>query len=176
MAAEYGQRQRHADSQASVVGLHTRGHAPGSDDAARMARDRLAWVELMLMELRRLPLQQRDAFFADHRNYWAAEACLRRALDALFELAGLSLQLSDGVTRQRAELLPGLLSGYMLEPAYQAGVQSLLDFQAELADLDAGLQPQRLYDICVSQLATVDHLAARLRDWLEQHGHLDGQR
>ena len=52
----------------------------------RVVADRMAWVEAMLGEIRALPLGDRPAFFADSRNVWAAESCLRRALEALLDL------------------------------------------------------------------------------------------
>ena len=52
----------------------------------RVVTDRLHWVDSMLAEIRALPLADRQAFFADRRNLWAAESCLRRALEALFDL------------------------------------------------------------------------------------------
>ncbi len=42
----------------------------------RVVVDRLAWIEQMTGEIRALPLNDREAFFADQRNVWAAESCL----------------------------------------------------------------------------------------------------
>ncbi len=52
----------------------------------RVVVDRIAWVEAMLNEIRALPLDDDEAFFADRRNVWAAESCLRRGLEALLDL------------------------------------------------------------------------------------------
>ena len=48
--------------------------------------DRIAWVDRMLAAIRALPLASRAAFTADERNIWSAESCLRRALEALFDI------------------------------------------------------------------------------------------
>ena len=40
----------------------------------------------MLREVRSLPLQSQSSFMEDSRNIWAAESCLRRSLEALFDL------------------------------------------------------------------------------------------
>lgn len=45
----------------------------------RVIADRLALVDALLSEIRLLPLANRQAFFADRRNIWAAESCVRRA-------------------------------------------------------------------------------------------------
>ena len=52
----------------------------------RVVSDRLAWIDRMLGEIRSLPLGSQSAFMEDSRNIWAAESCLRRALEALFDL------------------------------------------------------------------------------------------
>lgn len=52
----------------------------------RVAADRLDWAERMLKTIRSLPLSDQESFFADDRNIWTADACLRRALEAIFDL------------------------------------------------------------------------------------------
>ncbi|MGB9006517.1 MAG: hypothetical protein WCB96_12400 [Candidatus Aminicenantales bacterium] len=52
----------------------------------RVAVDRLEAVRYLLSEIRSLPLQSAQVFFSDRRNIWAAESCLRRSLEALFDL------------------------------------------------------------------------------------------
>jgi hypothetical protein len=54
--------------------------------STKVIADRLAWVAAMLDEIHALPLDDAQAFFADRRNVWAAESCLRRALEALLDL------------------------------------------------------------------------------------------
>lgn len=52
----------------------------------RIVSDRLMWVDRMLSEIRTLPLNSKSAFMQDSRNVWAAESCLRRALEAIFDM------------------------------------------------------------------------------------------
>ena len=59
----------------------------------RIVLDRIAWVDRMLKEIRSLPLGDRASFLAESRNVWAAESCLRRAIEALFDIC--SGQLDD---------------------------------------------------------------------------------
>lgn len=61
----------------------------------RVVSDRLGWAARMLAEIRALPLESRAIFFEDSRNIWAAESCLRRALEALFDL-GRHILAKDG--------------------------------------------------------------------------------
>ena len=57
---------------------------PGSV-SKRVAADRLALAADLVAEIRALPLTDRQAFFADRRNIWTADSCLRRSLEALFD-------------------------------------------------------------------------------------------
>ena len=50
----------------------------------RIVVDRLELIDTLLREIRDLPLGDQHTFFADRRNVWAAESCLRRSLEALF--------------------------------------------------------------------------------------------
>ena len=52
----------------------------------RVVADRLDWIERMVREIHALPLENYATFTSDRRNVWAAESCLRRALEALMDL------------------------------------------------------------------------------------------
>ena len=41
----------------------------------RVVGDRLSWVRRMIQGIRALALEDREAFFADQRDLWAAESC-----------------------------------------------------------------------------------------------------
>ena len=75
----------------------------------RVVSDRLAWVDRMVGEIRSLPLDDRKLFFSDKRNVWTAESCLRRGLEALFDLGRhiLAKGFGKGVTEYK-EIASGL--------------------------------------------------------------------
>jgi hypothetical protein len=52
----------------------------------RIVAQRTEYVLEMVSEIRRLPLESLEVFSSDKRNVWAAESCLRRALEALLDL------------------------------------------------------------------------------------------
>ena len=52
----------------------------------RVVVDRLNWAMRMVATIQDLPLADRDVFFADNRNVWTTDSCLRRALEALLDL------------------------------------------------------------------------------------------
>ena len=63
----------------------------------KVVLDRIAWVDRMLSGIRALPLTSRADFSADARNIWSAESCLRRALEALFDIGRHLLAKGYGV-------------------------------------------------------------------------------
>lgn len=136
----------------------------------RVVSDRLAWIERMTADIRSLPLEDRGAFFLDARNVAAAESCLRRALEALFDLGrhilakgfgeGVSeykeiaarLREKDVLSQEDADLLR-LLAGYR---------NRMVHFYHEVGD-------DELHDICRDHLKDVEHLALAYREWLRDH-------
>ncbi len=63
----------------------------------RVVAERARWVREMLANLRALPLDDEGRFFSDPKNLWAAESCLRRALEALLDLGRHILAKGFGV-------------------------------------------------------------------------------
>ena len=69
---------------------------PGSVDL-KIVRDRLLIVEQSLEDLRSLPQTDIDEFTSDRRNILAADAALRRGLEALFDVTRHLLAKGVGV-------------------------------------------------------------------------------
>lgn len=69
---------------------------PGPVDL-KIVRDRLLVVEQSLKDLRALPHTSLEGFISDRRNVLAADAALRRALEALFDVARHLLAKGVGV-------------------------------------------------------------------------------
>jgi uncharacterized protein YutE (UPF0331/DUF86 family) len=69
----------------------------------RVMGDRLAWIDKMVVEIRALPLDSYEDFSANRRDVWAAESCLRRALEAIFDLGRhiLAKGFGQGVTEYK---------------------------------------------------------------------------
>ncbi len=69
---------------------------PGEIDL-KVVRDRLLLVKQSLDDLRSLPHTNLDEFTSDRRNILAADAALRRGLEALFDVARHLLAKGHGV-------------------------------------------------------------------------------
>jgi uncharacterized protein YutE (UPF0331/DUF86 family) len=136
----------------------------------RVISDRLSWIERMIAEIRALPLEDREAFFADRRNPWAAESCLRRALGALLDLGRhiLARGFGRGVTEYE-------------EIAFELRDQGVLSQEeAELLRLFAGYRnrlvhfyheigPDELYEISARDLVDLERIAEAYQRWLKEH-------
>ena len=70
----------------------------------RVIGDRLAWLDKMVAEIRALPLESYEEFSSTPKNVWAAESCLRRALESIFDL-GRHILAKGWVTSLRSEML-----------------------------------------------------------------------
>jgi uncharacterized protein YutE (UPF0331/DUF86 family) len=136
----------------------------------RVVADRLDLVDSFLREIRSLPLQNQSQFFADRRNVWAAESCLRRSLEALFDVgrhilakgfgSGVSeykeipLQLQEkGVLTETEAKLLTVLAGYR---------NRLVHFYHEVSALE-------LFEICSRQLGDLEVIRNAYRRWMKDH-------
>ena len=142
---------------------------PGSI-SQRTVSDRLIWIDQMVDEIRALPLSDRNAFFADRRNVWAAESCLRRALEALFDLGRhiLAKGFGTGVTEYK-EIAVALHAQNVLANEEATLLRTLAGYRNRMVHFYHEVQPEELYEICSSQLSDVERLASAYRTWLQQH-------
>jgi len=124
----------------------------------------------LLREIRSLPLGDQTLFFADRRNLWSAESCLRRSLEALFDVGrhilakgygsgvseykeiALRLQEKAALTETEAELFT-VLAGYR---------NRLVHFYHEVS-------AQELFEICSNQLGDLELIQNAYRRWMKEH-------
>lgn len=139
---------------------------PGSL-SARVVSDRLNLVDEMLDGVRSLPLHSDEAFFADPRNAWSAESCLRRSLEALFDAGRhiLAQAFGSGVSEYRevAERLGQV--GVLLAP--EADIMRVLaGYRNRMVHYDHEMPAEELYAICAQQLGDIETVRDGLRRWL----------
>jgi len=136
----------------------------------RVVSDRLAWVERMLREIRVLPLGDREAFFADPRNAWAAESCLRRGLEALFDLGRHILAKGFGLgISEYKEIASGLGDRGVLAREEAALLRVLAGYRNRLVHFYHEVGPEELYEVCTQRLADLERVAEAYRRWLRDH-------
>jgi uncharacterized protein YutE (UPF0331/DUF86 family) len=136
----------------------------------RVVSDRLAWVDRMLAEIRALPLATSADFFGDSRNIWAAESCLRRALEALFDLGRhiLTKGFGTGVTEYK-EIAISLGEKSILSNGDVAVMRKLAGYRNRLVHFYHPVSVEELYEICIRHLGDVEKIANALRGWLKAH-------
>ena len=136
----------------------------------RVVADRLAWVERMVAEIRTLPLTDRNAFFADRRNLWTAESCLRRALEALLDLGRhiLAKGFGIGVSEYR-EIAARLEEQRVLSGDEAALLRAMAGYRNRLVHFYHEVSPEELYEVCAHRLGDLEQILAAYRRWLQEH-------
>ncbi len=136
----------------------------------RVVSDRLAWVDRMVGEIRSLPLDDRKQFFSDKRNLWTAESCLRRGLEALFDLGRhlLAKGFGQGVTEYK-EIASRLREQGVLSQEEAELLRMLAGYRNRLVHFYHEVGAEELYDTCGQHLADLERMAAAYREWLKKH-------
>ena len=139
----------------------------------RVVSDWLAWVDRMLSEIRNLPLESNVLFMQDSRNVWASESCLRRALEALFDLGRhiAAKGFGEGVTEYK-EIAATLKRHAVVSAEELVLMQKRAGYRNRLVHFYHDVNADELYEICVSHLGDVERIATVLRLWLGSHSHL----
>ena len=136
----------------------------------RIVADRIAWVHDMIAEIRRLPLGSRDDFLADRRNVWAAESCLRRALEALLDLGRHILAKGFAVgTSEYKEIARQLAAQGVLSPPEARLLEILAGCRNRLVHFYHEVSHDELREICAEHLKDVERLLKCLKDWIRRH-------
>ena len=145
---------------------------PGSI-SKRIVLDRLAWVDRMVAEIRSLPLESKEAFFADSRNLWTAESCLRRALEALFDLGRHILAKGFGLgSSEYKEIVRNLVEQDVLSRQDGAILSLMAGYRNRLVHFYHEVTPDELYEICTSRIGDIVRLSETHRSWMKQHQDL----
>jgi len=136
--------------------------------SARVVVDRLDWAERMVTTIRSLPLADEAQFFADERNVWTADSCLRRALESLFDLGRHILARTYGggfgEYKEVAALLgeKGVLSAEETEL-----LKTLAGYRNRLVHFYHEVSQQELFNICARYLGDIDRIIAAYRRLLQ---------
>ena len=139
----------------------------------RVVSDRLAWVDRMLSEIHALPLESKTVFMQDSRNVWAAESCLRRALEALFDMGRhiAAKGFGEAVTEYK-EIATTLKRYDVISVGELTVMQKLAGYRNRLVHFYHDVSEDELYEICASHLGDVETIANSLRLWLANRSDL----
>lgn len=141
----------------------------------RIAADRLAWIERMLEEIKKLPLGSLETFLADTRNVFTAESCLRTSLEALFDLGRhiLAKRFGVGVTEYK-EIAFELERQGVLDADKAALLKILAGYRNRMVHFYHEIKPEELHEICRRELEDVQRVKEALRTWITANPeHMD---
>ena len=132
----------------------------------RIVAQRLDWLEKMTIEIHKLPLGNYGAFIADKRNVWAAESCLRRALEALMDLGRhvAAKGFGRGVTEYK-EIASVLMDGGVLDDEACFLFKTLAGYRNRMVHFYNEISDEELFEICTCQLSDISKMAAHIKDW-----------
>lgn len=138
--------------------------------ARRVALERLDLIDELLKDIRDLPLNDQGSFFADKRNVWAAESCLRRCLEALFDLGRhiLAKGFGRGVSEYK-EIALKLGDNDVLSQEEMELLRILAGYRNRLVHFYHEVSKEELYQICASQLDDVEIVRNGFIDWLRRN-------
>ena len=141
----------------------------------RIVLDRIAWVDRMLKGIRSFPLADRASFLAESRNVWAAESCLRRAIEALFDIGRhiLARGFGRGEVEYR-EIADGLGATGVLDAAESLLLRTLAGYRNRLVHFYHEVSASELFEICSRQLDDLVRIRGAYHRWMGSHpGMLD---
>lgn len=130
----------------------------------RVLVDRLRWVDEMVAEIERLPLDDAEAFLADNRNVFTAESCLRRALEALLDCGRhiLAKGFAVGATEYK-EVAAQLGENQVLSLENTTRLRIMAGYRNRLVHFYHEVSHEELFEICSTQLADITAVANDFR-------------
>jgi uncharacterized protein YutE (UPF0331/DUF86 family) len=141
-----------------------------SQISSRVVADRMRLIEELLGALRRLPLADREAFFADERNVWAAESYLRRMLEAMLDIGRHILAKGFGVVAETYRDVPtNLLAAHVLSKSVAKVFGRMAGYRNRMVHFYHEMSKDELYEICVNNLGDVELVVDELRLWVRLH-------
>lgn len=134
----------------------------------RIVGDRLDWIDKMVAEINSLPLKSYEVFTRDSRNIWASESCLRRALEALFDIGRhiLAKVFGEGVSEYK-EIARELGRRKVLSRDDAQLLQILAGYRNRLVHFYHELTTEELYRICKDDLDDILAMREAYLNWFE---------
>lgn len=134
----------------------------------RIVGDRLDWIDKMVAEINSLPLKSLVVFTKDRRNIWAGESCLRRALEALFDVGRhiLAKGFGEGVSEYK-EIAGGLGRRKVLSQDDAQLLRTLAGYRNRLVHFYHEITTEKLYRICKDDLNDILTMREAYIEWLK---------
>ena len=143
----------------------------------RVVADRLDWIERMVREIHALPLENYATFTSDRRNVWAAESCLRRALEALMDLGRhiAAKGFGRGITEYK-EIAFVLKAGGVFDDKSHLRFRTLAGYRNRMVHFYHEISDHELFEICTGQLSDIPEISTIIKDWTHRHREIMDER
>jgi uncharacterized protein YutE (UPF0331/DUF86 family) len=136
----------------------------------KVVADRIAWVDQMVSEIKSLPFTTYDEFMKDKRNIWATESCLRRALEALFDIGRhiLAKTFGKGVSEYK-EIANELGQVNVLSKDDMELLRTLGGYRNRLVHFYHEVSARELFDICKNELDDLLRIKKAYLYWIKEN-------
>ena len=136
----------------------------------RIVADRISWVQTMLADIQSLPLENLEMFTQERRTMWAAESCLRRALEAMLDLGRhvVAKGLGKGVSEYK-EIASHLAQAGILSSENAQLMKQMAGYRNRLVHFYHEVSTEELYILCANNLEDIRAVIQEITDWLNAH-------
>ena len=130
----------------------------------------MEWLDKMLSDISSLPLASYEQFTADKRNVWAAESCLRRALEALFDLGRhiLAKSFGHGISEYK-QIASELEKAMVLSQDDAHLLRTLAGYRNRLVHFYHDVTFQELFEICTNNLGDLIRIREAFLEWIKSN-------
>lgn len=131
----------------------------------KLVRERLQAVTEQIEALQALPQASKEEFLSDRRNPDAAESNLRRALEALFDVARHLLSKVHGLGALEYKEVARLTGekDILTDPELQRRFVEIAGFRNRLPHYYHEVTPEELYEVTTGGIADLEALKEALR-------------
>jgi uncharacterized protein YutE (UPF0331/DUF86 family) len=131
----------------------------------KVVRERLQLAEECVAQLRELPSASLQQFLSDRRNPLAADALLRRAIEALFDTARHMLAKGFGIGKleYREIAVQAVELGLIRDAETGRALVEIAGYRNRLIHHYEDVTPEELYGIARHHLGDLEAVAAELR-------------
>jgi uncharacterized protein YutE (UPF0331/DUF86 family) len=130
----------------------------------KVVRERLDYAADCVAQLRSLPAGTRQEFLSDRRNPLAADALLRRAIEALFDTARHILAKGFGVGKlEYREIARQSVEQGLISAATGAAMWKIAGYRNRLIHHYEEVTPEELFGIVDLHLGDLDAIGSELR-------------
>jgi uncharacterized protein YutE (UPF0331/DUF86 family) len=136
----------------------------------RIVADRIGWVQTMLADIQSLPLESFEQFTQERRTMWAAESCMRRALEAMLDLGRhvVAKGLGKGVSEYK-EIASHLAQAGILSSETAQLMKQMAGYRNRLVHFYHEVSTEELYTLCANNLKDIQAVIQEITDWLNTH-------